>query len=105
MGQSNNNTIGIAADPHNIRACDQRANQIRGNKRFGEGSGNARVIGNHWYPGDEWKGDVARMMMYMYVRYDERCLPSLVGEGPTQGSRSEERRVGKECRCLCRADH
>lgn len=86
MGQSNNNTIGIAADPHNIRACDQRANQIRGNKRFGPGSGNARVIGNHWYPGDEWKGDVARMMMYMYVRYDKRCLPTLVGEGPTQGA-------------------
>lgn len=86
MGQSNNNTIGIAADPHNIRACDQRANQIRGNKRFGPGSGNARVIGKHWYPGDEWKGDVARMMMYMFVRYGDRCLPSLVGEGATQDS-------------------
>lgn len=86
MGQSNNNTIGIAADPHNIRACDQRANQIRGNKRFGPGSGNARIIGSHWYPGDEWKGDVARMMMYMYVRYGDRCLPNLVGEGATQDS-------------------
>lgn len=85
MGQSNNNTVGIAADPHNIRASDQQANQNRGNLRFGPGEGNARVIGGkHWYPGDEWKGDVARMMMYMYVRYGERCLPSLVGKGPSQ---------------------
>lgn len=84
MGQSNNNTVGIAADPHNIRASDQQANQNRGNLRFGPGKGNARVIsGQHWYPGDEWKGDVARIMMYMYVRYGDRCLPSLVGIGPS----------------------
>ncbi|MGB1284880.1 MAG: endonuclease, partial [Polaribacter sp.] len=30
---------------------------------------------------DEWKGDVARMMMYMYVRYGDRCLPTNVGIG------------------------
>ena len=87
MGRANNNTIGIAADPHNIRAADQQANQNRQNYPFGPGSGNARVIsGQHWYPGDEWKGDVARMMMYMYVRYGERCLPSLVGTGATQNT-------------------
>jgi endonuclease I len=27
------------------------------------------VNSTYWYPGDEWKGDVARMVMYMYVRY------------------------------------
>ena len=27
------------------------------------------LASGHWYPGDEWKGDVARMMMYMYLRY------------------------------------
>jgi endonuclease I len=39
---------------------------------------------NQWYlfyPGDEWKGDVARMVMYMYVRYGNQCLPNVVAQG------------------------
>src|SRR5690625_1611953 len=31
MGRTNNNAVGIVADPHNIRACDQKANQNRQN--------------------------------------------------------------------------
>ena len=34
-----------------------------------------------WYPGDEWKGDVARIVMYMYLRYPNQCEPISVGEG------------------------
>ena len=30
----------------------------------------------------EWKGDVARMLMYMYLRYGEQCLPANVTVGP-----------------------
>ena len=87
MGATNNNRTGIVADPHNLRPADQKMNQDRENFKFGPGSGNAgtrnSTTGTHWYPGDEWKGDVARMMMYMYVRYGEQCLPSLVGKGDT----------------------
>lgn len=87
MGEVNNSTTGIGADPHNLRASDQQMNNNKGNKRFGSGSGNAGNVGSgNWYPGDEWKGDVARMIMYMYVRYGDRCLPSLQGEGTPQGS-------------------
>ena len=39
-----------------------------------------------WYPGDEWKGDVARMMMYMYLRYGNQCLPSNVAIGSANSS-------------------
>ena len=39
------------------------------------------LVGAGWYPGDEWKGDVARMIMYMYLRYNTRCLPNNVGLG------------------------
>ena len=87
MGSADNGTTGIAADPHNVRPSDQAMNGQKGNKKFASGSGNAGNVGSgNWYPGDEWKGDVARMMMYMYTRYGDRCLPSLNGVGSTQGS-------------------
>jgi len=86
MGDANNSYTGIVADPHNIRPSDQQMNGDRGNKKFADGSGNSGNTGSNWYPGDEWKGDVARMMMYMYTRYENRCLPSLNGTGATQGS-------------------
>lgn len=87
MPNNGNSTTGIGADPHNLRPSDVQANGNRGNKKFATGNGNAGpVSGDAWYPGDEWKGDVARIMMYMYTRYGDRCLPSLVGNGSTQGT-------------------
>ena len=87
MGNVDNGTTGIGADPHNIRPTDQQMNNNRGNKKFAGGSGNAGDVGSgYWYPGDEWKGDVARIMMYMYTRYGDRCKPSLNGNGALQGS-------------------
>ncbi len=69
------------ADAHNLRPCDSQRNSSRGNKKFIDGFGNSGATGTGWYPGDEWKGDVARIIMYMYLRYDERTLPSNVGIG------------------------
>lgn len=86
MGDISNGTTGIGADPHNLRSSDQQMNGNRGNKKFASGSGISGTVGSNWYPGDEWKGDVARMMMYMYTRYGGRCLPSLNGSGATQGT-------------------
>jgi endonuclease I len=87
MGNVDNGTTGIGADPHNIRPTDQQMNNNRGSKKFADGSGNAGDVGSgYWYPGDEWKGDVARIMMYMYTRYGDRCKPSLNGNGALQGS-------------------
>ena len=87
MGSTNNSFTGIVADPHNLRACDVQRNGTRGSKKFGAGSGNSSDVGSgYWYPGDEWIGDVARTMMYMYVRYGDRCLPDLNGFGPKEGT-------------------
>lgn len=83
-GSNNNTSTGIIADPHNIRACDVDMNNLKGNRLLAQGSGNAGLVGQNYYPGDEWKGDVARMMMYMYLRYGNQCLPSLNGTGPLQ---------------------
>ena len=68
-------------DAHNLRPSDVNRNSSRGNLKFVSGSGNSANVGGGWYPGDEWKGDVARMMMYMYLRYGNQCLPINVGIG------------------------
>lgn len=81
LGNPNLGTSGPGADAHHLRPCDTRTNSTRSNRKFTNGSGNAKRIGSFWYPGDEWKGDVARMMMYMYLRYGNQCLPSNVANG------------------------
>jgi endonuclease I len=73
-------TSGPGADVHNLRACDKKRNADRDNDRFFDGSGNSFESGLLWYPGDEWKGDVARMMMYMYLRYGSQCLPTSIAQ-------------------------
>lgn len=83
LGNPNLGTTGPGADAHHLRPADRSRNSERSNLPFADGSGNSGKVnsGNAWYPGDEWKGDVARMMMYMYVRYGEVCLPTVVGVG------------------------
>ena len=68
-------------DAHNLRAADVRWNSRRNNRAFTNGSGESDIIGTDWYPGDEWKGDVARIIMYMYVRYGNRTQPNNIGAG------------------------
>ncbi|WP_046757540.1 endonuclease [Kordia jejudonensis] len=76
-------TSGAGADAHNLRPCDFQQNSTRNNRKFGTGTGAAAFINSNgdWYPGDEWKGDVARMIMFMYIRYGTRCAPVNVGTG------------------------
>ena len=69
-----------------LRACDVQRNSLRGNRLYAAGSGNSGIVGSFWYPGDEWKGDVARILMYMYLRYDVQCLPTFVCSGTTASS-------------------
>ena len=69
------------ADAHNLRASDVQMNANRGNKKFATGTGNAGDSNGGWYPGDEWKGDVARIVMYMYLRYGSQCYPTFVANG------------------------
>lgn len=74
------------ADAHHVRSSDVQLNGDRGNKKFTSGSGNSGSVGSNWYPGDEWKGDVARMMMYMYLRYPTQCSPTNVAVGTIASS-------------------
>lgn len=74
-------TPSAGTDAHHIRTSDVVRNASRGNRKFVNGSGNSSIIGSNWFPGDEWKGDVARIIMYMYLRYPTQCKPTGVGTG------------------------
>ncbi len=75
---------GVGTDLHNLVVADASTNSSKNNRSFDEGGslyldqdGNYQgltpsKIGYNWTwePGDEQKGDVARMMFYMATRYE-----------------------------------
>lgn len=84
LGTPNLQYSGPGADAHHLRPTDNTMNSDRGSLLFADGSGATAVkTGGGWFPGNEWRGDVARMMMYMYVRYNTRAQATNVGLGPT----------------------
>jgi|GEM_PF-6932037 len=80
---SNNNSANIASDLHNLRAIDS-INQVRGNRYFTNSNNNSLTAHNvgaqAFYPGDEFKGDVARILLYMIVRWPQLSLSNLESE-------------------------
>lgn len=82
LGSPNLGTSGPGADLHHVRPSDNSFNSDRGNLPFADGKGNAGKTNGGWYPGDEWKGDVARIILYMYLRYGNQTNPDAVGLGP-----------------------
>ncbi|GGG66278.1 endonuclease [Epilithonimonas arachidiradicis] len=83
-GTPNLGTSGPGADGHHLRPADNTLNSTRGSLLFDDGTGATayKTSRGGWYPGDEWKGDVARILMYMYVRYNTRCLPLNITMNP-----------------------
>jgi endonuclease I len=60
-------TSGAGADMHHLRPCDPGVNSSRGNKKFGTASG-------YYDPsilGADYRGDVARIIFYMFTRYTQ----------------------------------
>jgi endonuclease I/chitodextrinase len=92
---------GPSTDAHHLRAADRGRNSARNNRKYGRGTGNSNYSNTDfhegldgpntaaWYPGDQWKGDAARMIMYMYVRYGSICLPTAVGVGSPKFTEDE----------------
>lgn len=84
-GTPNLGTSGAGADGHHLRPADVGLNSDRGNLLFDDGLGAMAHVTSRggWYPGDEWKGDVARILMYMYVRYQSQCKPLNITMNPS----------------------
>ncbi|MDX3246462.1 endonuclease I family protein [Streptomyces sp. ME18-1-4] len=67
---------GPGTDLHHLRPADVTVNSIRGNKDFDNGGstvsggGGSLTDSDSFEPRDADKGDVARMILYMAVRYD-----------------------------------
>ncbi|MEU6823429.1 endonuclease [Streptomyces atriruber] len=75
---------GPGTDIHHLRPEDVTVNSIRGNKDFDNGGSEVEgapgnlTDGDSFEPRDAVKGDVARMILYMGVRYDgESSFPDL----------------------------
>ncbi|WP_071461392.1 endonuclease [Bacillus massilinigeriensis] len=69
-------TMGAGTDLHHLRPTDASVNSSRSNLDFDEGGKqHSEATGNYydsdsWEPRDSVKGDVARMLFYMDVRYE-----------------------------------
>jgi len=73
--QSKLSAADAVTDLHHLRSADAEINSLRSNYPYADGSGSYKLIGdNEWFPGDEWKGDVARMVFYINVRYGEEFV-------------------------------
>ena len=65
---ASNGAANMASDLHSLKPADPGANSSRGNKFFGEGETGS------YEPRDDVKGDIARIMLYMIVMYEELSL-------------------------------
>lgn len=71
-------------DCHHLRAAEKDINTFRSNSDFGEVETptGSDEYGNKWTatifePRDEVKGDIARMLFYMMIRYGEYCTETV----------------------------
>ena len=101
-------TSGGGSDLHHIRPSEKSLNETRGNARYGvvsngapiyQGATNNSVIGGYstgsvFMPMDDVKGDVARIVMYMYTHYNTYSNSVFGGYAKTNGSKGESNYFG-----------
>lgn len=63
--------LGTASDSdlHNLKPSNPTINSNRGNLPFVAGTGSYGVRGSGWFPGEDDKGDIARIVFYMNTRW------------------------------------
>ena len=70
--QSKLNTEESKSDLHILRVADVEINSLRLNYPFTDGSGQYKLVNNNsFFPGDDWRGDVARIVMYVNLSYGD----------------------------------
>ena len=58
------------ADVHNLKPANPKINSTRGNNQFAAGSGSYGIVDGGFFPGEKDKGDIARIVMFMHVKYN-----------------------------------
>lgn len=68
---STNSAVGIDSDLHNLRVVTSNLNSKRSNRYYTNSEGElGKTVGDMFFPGDKHKGDVARILLYMVVKYE-----------------------------------
>ncbi len=94
-------------DLHHLQPADAKINAIRGNKDFDFGGSPVskspinKTDGDSFDPRDAVKGDIARSLFYMAVRYEgtDASMPDLILVNDTT-SKSGDSKLGKLCTLL-----
>ncbi len=92
------NTVGGGADLHHVRPSEKELNADRGNQKYGEVANGTPLYqygtdfiggytsGGTFEPMDNVKGDVARILMYVYTHYNTYTNSIFGGNAKTNGS-------------------
>ena len=65
------------SDLHNLKPSNPGINSRRGSLPFVDGSGSYGPVTGGWYPGDEDRGDIARIIFYMVTRYEQLSVSTM----------------------------
>ncbi len=80
-----NSTKNIGTDLHNLRAAIQSTNSSRSNKYF-----DVMTTNDAYYPGEDDKGDVARILFYMVVMYPNLDIVNVITSAMDEATYKEE---------------
>lgn len=58
------------ADVHNLKPANPSINSSRGNNKYASGSGTYGNVDGGFFPGEADKGDIARIVMFMHIKYN-----------------------------------
>ena len=70
----------IASDLQNLKPANPVINSNRGNLPYAAGSGSHGFVSGGYFPGEADKGDLARIIFYMHVRWNLTINTSTVGD-------------------------
>lgn len=81
LGESAVNEVAnIASDLQNLKPANPSINSSRGNFPYAAGSGIHGFVTGGYFPGEADKGDLARILFYMHVRWNLIINTSTVGD-------------------------